>query len=405
MRRFLTILLALLTLLAAAGCGSGGAMPNRPDAATAANAPGASPQEIAVAPAPVSGGFAAEFFAAVESDGENKSLSPVSALYALGLMRCGAQGETRDQLDALLRGADFARWNEALNSRGDGPVVEVANSVWFDQTASPAETYIRTVRDDFGAPCESVDLTSADALREINAWVSERTHELIPTILEEPLPEGTAAVLLNALYFNGEWAVPFDAADTYDQVFHDADGAEVPFLHDTRRGLLCFATDECTGAALPYKGDGWYLLVLLPKEGEGAEPLAGSDFGALLKCAEARYVRLALPKFKVEGSYDLTGALQKMGLAGAFRSDRDDFAPMGRGADGPLALSEVIQKTYLRVDERGTEAAAVTGATLEATGLITEQPIELTFDRPFLCCLWNDEIGQPLFLTAVNELG
>ena len=97
-------------------------------------------------------------------------------------------------------------------------------------------------------------------------------------------------------------------------------------------------------------------------------------------------------------------ALQAMGLTEAFAGG--DFTPMGTCTKGPIQLSKVIQKTYLKVDEKGTEAAAVTGAIMEAgAALDPERPIELTFDRPFLCCLWNAEISQPLFLTAVNELG
>ena len=349
--------------------------------------------------------FPADLFAAVQSDSPNRSLSPVSAEYALGLLRAGADGTCRKQLDRLLEGVDFARWNETLTTVGDGPVVEVANSIWFDASVTPSQTYLDTVKKDFNAGSETLDLPSRDAMDTINSWVCEKTHALIKSILDEPMDDDAAAVLINALYFKGDWKVPFEKAGTRDQAFHSRDGkeAQVPFMHDTRDGMLYIDAGTCRGVALPYKGDGsWYMLALLPAEGRTADSLAGEDFGALLAGAKKSFVRLALPKFTIEASYDLTEPLRAMGLTAAFEGG---FSPMGFCTKGPIVLSRVLQKTYLRVDEEGTEAAAVTAAIGKANSALGPKPVEVTFDRPFLCCLWNDQVGQPLFLTAVNELG
>lgn len=350
--------------------------------------------------------FPAAFFEAVQSGEPNKSLSPVSARYALGLLRAGAGGTNMDQLDSLLTGVDFELWNKALTTKENGPTVEVANSIWFDKTVTPNKDYLDAVKKLFDAESQTLDLTTKTALDTINQWVSDKTHGLIKSILDQPLGDDAAAVLLNALYFKGDWAVPFDAGDTWDQTFHNQNKTEkkVPFMHATRHGMSYIDTDTCRGAALPYKGDGWWMLALMPKGDGTAESLAGENFNALLGNAQDAYVRLALPKFTVEGAYDLTAPLQAMGLTEAFSGG--DFTPMGTCTKGPIKLSKVIQKTYLKVDEKGTEAAAVTGAIMEAgAALDPEKPVELTFDRPFLCCLWNAEISQPLFLTAVNELG
>ena len=369
------------------------------------------------------GSFNADFFAAVDSDEPNKSLSPVSARYALGLLRAGAEGETRAQLDRLLSGVDFSQWKHILQSSG-GPTVEVANSIWFDLSVIPDAGYLNTLKKTFDATSKTLALNTRGAMQTINRWVSDKTHGLIDSILDAPMSDDAAAVVLNALYFKGDWTFPFDAADTYDQPFHNGNGTDsrVPFMHDTRRGMQYISTGDCVGAALPYDGgelpglpqgadptatyptnDGWWMLVLMPRNGADAESLAAQDFGSLLKSAKDAYVRISLPKFTVEGSYDLTRPLMDLGLTAAFTGK--DFGPMGTCEKGPIALSKVVQKTYLRVDEKGTEAAAVTGGFMEATSAINpDTPIELTFDRPFLCCLWNDQIAQPLFLTAVNEL-
>ena len=350
--------------------------------------------------------FPAAFFEAVKSDEPNKSLSPVSAQYALGLLQAGAAGSNRAQLDSLLTGVDFTQWNRALATKENGPTVEVANSIWFDKTVTPEQSYLDTVKKDFSAESRTLDLPTKAAVDVINQWVSEKTHGLIQSILDQPLSDDAAAVLLNALYFKGDWAIPFDGGDTWDQTFRNQDRTEakVPFMHDTRYGMAYIDTETCRGVALPYRGDGWWMLALLPKEGQTAESLAGENFDALLGNAQDAYVCLSLPKFTIEGTYELTAPLQAMGLTDAFSGG--DFTPMGTCTKGPMQLTKVVQKTYLRVDEEGTEAAAVTAA-IEVCGaaLEPEQPIELTFDRPFLCCLWNSEISQPLFLTAVNELG
>lgn len=349
--------------------------------------------------------FPAALFAAVKSDDPNKSLSPISVEYALGLLRAGADGTTRAQLDRLLDGVDFDKWNKILATVEGGPTVEVANSIWFDTSVTPSKTYLDTVRKDFNAESQTLALPTTTAMDTINSWVSEKTHKLIKTILDEPLEDDAAAVLINALYFKGDWQVPFEQAGTRDQAFHGLNGGEkmVPFMHDTRDGMLYIDTEICRGVALPYKGEqNWYMLALLPKEGQTADGLAGEDFGALLAGAQRSYVRLALPKFTIEGSYDLTSPLRELGMTAAFDGG---FSPMGVCAKGPIVLSRVLQKTYLRVDEKGTEAAAVTAVIGKANSFPGPKPVEVTFDRPFLCCLWNDQLGQPLFLTAVNELG
>ena len=369
------------------------------------------------------GSFNADFFAAVTSNKPNKTLSPVSARYALGLLRAGAEGETRAQLDRLLAGADFAAWNQALRSTEGGPTVEVANSIWFDLSVTPDGNYLNTVAKDFDAQGRTVALTAQSGVQAVNRWVAEKTHGLIQSILDQPLPDEAAAVVLNALYFKGDWTFPFDPNNTHDQTFRNGSGKEVqvPFLHSTRRGTQYIRTDTCVGVALPYKGgslelpqgadpsgdaptnNGWWMIALLPKDGTSPERLAAENFDALLGNAADAYVRLSLPKFTLEGSYDLTGPLKDLGLTAAFAGG--DFSPMGKSAKGDLALSSVIQKTYLRVDEKGTEAAAVTGAIVATTAFNPEEPLELTFDRPFLCCLWNSQISQPLFLSVVEELG
>lgn len=349
--------------------------------------------------------FAADLFAAGKGT-ENPVLSPVSAELCLGLVQAGAAGNTRDQLNTALAGSDLPGLNDALKTAEGGPMVEVANSIWFDPSVTPSQTYLDTVKKDYAAESQTLSLTSPSALPTINGWVKEKTHGLIPTILDKPLSDEVVGVLLNALYFKADWSIPFSKERTAPQAFTTAAGKQqqTDFMHDTRHGTHYFKTDTCTGVALPYKGDGsWWMLALLPEQGVSARSLVNADFSALLGESEEAYVALSLPKFTLTGTYDLTDTLRSMGLTDLFTDGKADLSPMGTCTKGPLFLSQVLQKTYLRVDEKGTEAAAVTGAIAEATSIPVEEPIPLSFDRPFVCCVWNSVLHQALFLGVVED--
>ena len=389
----------LLGALALAGC---------------ADSPGETPQPAVVIQQSAntegtgfSGRFGGDLMTAFRET-ENPVLSPASAQLALGLLQAGAAGETRAQLDTVLSGIDFGQWMGALGTKEYGPTVEVANSLWFAPGMTVNQPWLQTVTDDFGAESRTMDLTSNKAVTAINGWVEEKTHGRIPVLVNEPFAPDTAAVLLNALYFKGNWAEEFAPENTKDQPFRNASGGEVnvPTMHADDRELCWFSTGDCTGVALPYMGMGqWQLLCLLPNEGTDPERLAAQDFAALLDGGEYRPVNLSLPRFTLEGTYELNGALQAMGLTDLF-TENADLTPMGTGPNGPLLVSEVLQKTYFSVDEVGTEAAAVTEILVDECAAIEEprEPIDVTFDRPFLCCLWCGEIGEPLFLAAVEEL-
>lgn len=399
----LTLMLSacLLGALALAGCSGG------PSAATEAPPPPVTIQQPAGGEeTESSGSFGGDLMNAFRET-ENPVLSPVSVQLALGILQPGAAGETRAQFDTVLSGIDFGKWTGALQTKEYGPTVEIANSLWFAPGMTVNEPWIQTVTDTFGAESRTIDLASTEAVTAINGWVEEKTHGRIPVLLDEPLSPDTVSVLLNALYFKGNWAEEFEPANTRDEPFRNASGTEVkvPTMHADARDLCYFETEDCTGVALPYMGAGdWRLICLLPNEGANPESLAAQDFTALLDNGEYRPVNLSLPKFTLEGTYELNGALQSMGLTEMFTANAD-FTPMGTGPNGPVFVSEVLQKTYFSVDETGTEAAAVTEILVEGAAIEEpREPIDVTFDRPFLCCLWCGEIEQPLFLAAVEEL-
>lgn len=234
--------------------------------------------------------------------------------------------------------------------------------------------------------------------------VSERTHGKIETLLNEIDP-ATAAILINALYLNAKWASPFQERNTDDAYFYPAQGdaAKTPFMSKLGQ-TRCFATEGEDGVLLPYRDGRLAFLAVLPSEGTGlTEYLAGWDkdtLGTFLSVAQEQTVQLSLPKFKTEWSGDLTDTLKALGITDAFNPQTSDFTPMGRSAAGEAVyLSKAVQKTFISVDEEGTEAAAVTGAMMTYGGYtVIGEYVTLVFDRPFVYAVVDMEIGVPLFL-------
>ena len=235
-----------------------------------------------------------------------------------------------------------------------------------------------------------MSVAEAGALERINAWVSERTKGLIPALLDR-LPGHPGLVALNALHFKDRWQAPFDPASTRSEPFHTADGREVetPMMH-LASGVRRFRQDDrFVAAELPFATARYALVVVTTREGAArpsalgaaADWLGGEGF------AEAPGT-VALPRFKLSGSADLLDVLDRMGLSPA-RNAGDALAGL---AAGPQTIARVVQKTEIRVDEEGAEAAAATAVTTSRS-LTAGGTVRLVADRPFLFALRDRETG------------
>jgi len=248
------------------------------------------------------------------------------------------------------------------------------------------------------------DLSSKADMQAINNWVKEKTKGLIPTLHDDPYPESTMLVLLNALYMNAKWQRPFEGWRTHESAFTTADGEEVQTQFMSMDGnLLYIDTEDAKGILLPYKDERLAFIALLP-EGELSEyvsSLTGEKLLSAVQSAKEEFAHLRLPKFDFEYDRSMTEDLIALGLSPAFDPDLANFIPMGSGPNGELYLSEVYQKVKIIVDEEGTEAAAVTeaAATEEAA---MEEPTRIFFDRPFLYAVVEKDTGLPLFMGAYD---
>jgi len=366
-----------------------------------------SPEAAAVAAEGVNA-FGFDLHRAVAEPGGNTVTSPLSAAVLLAMVAAGAGGPTAEELVEVLgledaRDTRYAALLADLTGQSD-VTLSVANSLWAADGYPFEADYVAFVQDTFGATLDEVDLGVQDTADRIDEWVVDRTNGLIEQIAADlGLPNQQAVlVLLNAVYFLGTWTTTFDEGETRDAPFRLADGSEVevPTMHRSDPELDLASGDGFTMFRLPYGEDERFgMEVLLPDEDEALdELLVELDLDvwqdAVSELAPSRPSQLALPRFELEWEAELTAALQGLGIVSAFGGG--DFTPMSPANPG---LDTVVQKTYLRVDEEGTEAAAVTGGAMTTSA----GPPPLLVDRPFAFTVSDRQTGTILFLGSVHD--
>ncbi|MPZ26036.1 MAG: serpin family protein [Micromonosporaceae bacterium] len=356
--------------------------------------------------------FGFELLGEVTAGDENAVTSPVSVATLLAMVLAGAGGDTATAMAEVLHLDDSrdVRAGALLDTLTDTDQVElsVANAIWGDDQVPFEPDYVSFVRDTFGATHETADLATPATAEAVDAWVREQTEDRIDGIAADlgmPDPD-LAMVLLNAVYFLGQWTTEFDPADTLEQPFTLASGEQVPVpLMQLREQELAYAErDGYRMLRLPYGQDGRYgMEVLLPDpEADLAGLLAELDAAewrsAVDSLTEQTVDNLALPRFTLEWGEPLNEPLDRLGLGPAMDPGAADFAPM---SPADLFLDVVVHKTFIAVDEAGTEAAAVTGGGM---GVTSAQP-QTTFrvDRPFAFTISDSQTGTVLFLGAVAD--
>ncbi len=354
---------------------------------------------------------------AAAQEAENPVLSPLSAYLCLAMLMPGANENTKAEFEKIL-GADWdyvsalaADIAAQLEKTGGSTKLDLANSIWTDDDkAVIEEEWLKTVKAYFGPDIYSADLPSDGALKAINKWVNDKTNGMIPKLHDENYDKDTIMVLLNALYMKAEWAHKFDAESTYDREFTKADGSAVtvPFMNMYEAYESYIKTEDAEGIMLPYDDGRLAFIALKPGSGDArgyASSLTGAKLKELIAAAKAdTFVTVNMPKFSTGYSVYLTDALKAMGMTDAFDPDLADLSGAGRGVDGPLYISYVFQKVKVDVNEEGTEAAAVTEiATAERCALPADEPIVLTFDKPFVYAIVDTETGVPLFAGVMEN--
>jgi len=373
---------------------------------------------------------------------ENLCLSPYSIQSALAMTFAGADGETRTEMARVLYfptdgdaiHASFATLQRSLeemtkqtakiaeqSKKNGGPsdpiTLAIANRLFAQSGYNFRDSFRAFVKEHYGAPFEPVDFRTdaAAATKHINQWVAGQTRDRIRDLIPAgALNEMTRLVLANAIYLKAPWADQFSDAATKPRPFHVRGGApvDVPMMRKEDQNFGYAKRDGFTAVSIPYSGSELHFVVLLPDEVNGLRTLESKlSANMLAECAklEEHDVDLSLPKFKFEPpTIALTDKLQALGMKNAFDQPRgsanfDKIAP--RRPNDYLYLSQVFHKTFIAVDEKGTEAAAATAAVMMATSAMIKRspPIEVRVDRPFIYAIQHVPSGACLFLGRVTD--
>jgi len=342
----------------------------------------------------------------------NIVISPANVAGVMALLDIGADTKMRGAIwDTLgfkpALGHDAASDLKALratitsapqNQKPDGAAFNLANVVMFDPAAAPFPKAIKEMRDT-GAEVSVAPLSDVANIKRINEWVAKKTENLIPSILQEqPLPPGLIAV--NALYFKGLWPKPFAKDQTNPQAFHMVSGdLKVPMMRNF--GSYSFRRDgDFAAIEMPYRG-GRYMLVLVTNT---ARSLLLAGFANVTGWLDGsgfatKQVDLALPRFTLEAGEELLDPLKQIGLKNGM-----DSATAFEGLTAmPQEISRVVQKTYLKVDEEGTEAAAATAAVTVTSAMPRGEPEKLAIDRPFVFALRDRQSGLVLISGYIGK--
>lgn len=356
------------------------------------------------------GNLGARLLRAVRRPGENTLLSPLSVTLALSMTVNGAAGDTREEFETLL-GADVDALNEnAASLLTDYLALEgstqsaITNSLWVDEMLTANDLFLERCAAFYEAGVYQADLGAERTRNAVNDWIDQVTRGMIPQMLQKPLAEDTALLLVNALWLKTAWAEEFDPNDTDTHPFTAADGTvtDTDFLSNGVRTEGYFRTETAAGVVLPYDDGRLAFVAILPDGGLDGwlEELDGETFSHLLDSAKDTLVYLRMPKFEAEWGGSLSDALKDLSLESAFDPGQADFSALGSVEGGePLFVGSVDHRAKIQVNEKGTEAAAATVVAVPA-GAEAEpmDPVELCLDRPFCYAVVDLERGVPLFL-------
>lgn len=340
---------------------------------------------------------------------DSRVVSPLSVAYLMGMLANGADGATKTEImKALcLDGTSLKTLNETyrsilnIASRLDRQTqINIANCVAVNKNITLKADYQKAVQSLYDAQVENMDFSSKKALNAINSWCDKQTNGMIPKIIDQ-LDPGMAAVLMNAIYFNGTWEKTFDKAETKTENFrgYTRDIKKVAMMHQNDKFMY---TDNADYAAvrLPYGNGAYAMTVILPAEGKSVSDVAASlNAENVLKMENSMdkcVVDLKLPRFSTATETQLNKPIADLGAPSIFKGSAD-FSKM---ADAQLFVSSMFQKAKIEVSEEGTKAAAVTIGMVAMTALNPEEPRHVVFhaNRPFLYLITERSSGAIFFI-------
>ncbi|GAA0315468.1 serpin family protein [Bacillus carboniphilus] len=348
---------------------------------------------------------------------DNVLVSPISISAALTMTSNGAGGNTLEQmkntlgfksLDQSAVNSSFAALQYQLQKQENNQALHIANSIWIRKGLDVQEDFKNTNLSHFDAESTELNFDSPDASKTMNKWVSNKTNGKIEEIVPKQIDPDTVMFLLNAVYFKGAWKYPFNKDMTYDGDFHLADGSKVnvPFMTHDEKELEFLDGSEFNAVRLPYgEKEDLLMTVLVPDEGQSLEQLVSSFTKENWDRWNQEFYKtegtVRLPKFQFEKDYKLNDILIGLGMKDAFQDGVADFSKIATPPPS-LYIGNVKHKTFIDVNEKGTEAAAVTSVEIKAESARLDV-MEVNANRPFLFTIHDQKTETLLFMGKVEN--
>lgn len=340
----------------------------------------------------------------------NLFASPLSVSFALGMTSNGASGTT---LDAMKNTLNFnGLTQEQVNSYYNNLItnlpqldpnttLKIANSIWYKQEFSVLPDFLKINTDNFHAKVQPLDFANPTAKDQINNWVSDQTNGKIPTIVDD-IPRDAVMYLVNAIYFKSGWKEKFDPKNTAKRTFNLENGSTVQAdFMSNKMGVNGYQDGDVTVAELPYSGDKYSMVIVMPKSGTVGDMVSGIDsakWQSWMTRLTGHQTQVLMPKFKFSYEILLNNALSSLGMGIAF-SDAADFSRIN--ATARLQITKVKHKAYVEVNEDGTTAAAATSVEISLTSSLLNPT--LTVDHPFFFAIREIKSGLIVFAGTVSD--
>jgi len=361
--------------------------------------------------------FGLEIFQKIRaaSDEENIMISPLSISVALAMAYNGADKETKAEMEKTLKvnglttqeiNASYQSLMKALQSLDKDVVFEIANAIFYAQGFSVKKDFLDINQNVYDAEVQALDFGSSWAVPTINSWVADKTHDKIKKIIDMLNPYDRM-VLLNAVYFNGIWSQQFEEEGTHNLDFHKTDGTTIKVPMMNKEEKLDYTSNSLFAAVkIPYGNGQYNMVILLPAEEKNAQDVIDNLSAANWKNWQDNFstedhVVLTMPRFKFAFEMPLIDVLKEMGMQKAFQAEFADFSKI---SDEGLYISSVMHKSFIDVNETGTEAAAVTSITFTTTSAGNEPPKKyFNVNKPFVFAITEKDTGAILFMGEVNH--
>ncbi len=347
---------------------------------------------------------------------QNIFVSPLSVSFALGMTLQGARNETYEairtalDLDGLTQeeiNGNYRGLLQLLSGLDRKVIFEIANSIWYRNSLSVQQTFIQDNQTYFDAEITAMDFDDPVSIERINRWVADKTHDKIKNIVDR-LDPNLVMLLINAIYFKGTWTYEFGKEDTHDDVFVDKDGKPSACRMMLQSGEFSYLhTDHFQAIELPYGDGDFSMTLLLPHERTDIDRFIGTLDEEALQLIIGRFQpssgTIEVPKLKLELKYSLNEILMALGMEPAFVPGVADFTGIDSMNGKELFISEVNHKTFVHVDEEGTEAAAVTSVSVGVTS-VGGGGFHFRADRPFVFLIRETRSQSVLFIGKIISL-